>query len=130
MGELLTEIQHALGISQKELGAIMGRDRRTIQRWQVKGTVIFRPDVEKLAAAVRPVRADLADRLLALADASDRLAGKAPPPGAEVIEEIVKAGAVAGGTSAEGMRRGMAAAFARAEELGVEVQVVIAALRR
>ncbi|HEY3816949.1 MAG TPA: hypothetical protein VGL81_07260 [Polyangiaceae bacterium] len=62
---LLVNIQLALQISQRELGALIGRTKRTIQRWQGKGTAMLDEDQAKvLAAHLRPVRPDLADEVL------------------------------------------------------------------
>jgi len=35
---LLVHVQFALGLSQQGLGALIGRTKRTIQRWQGHGT--------------------------------------------------------------------------------------------
>ncbi len=51
--KLTTLCQLALGVTQKEMGDLLGRNRRTIQRWQARGCLL--PDeAETLANALRP----------------------------------------------------------------------------
>jgi hypothetical protein len=58
--------------------------------------------------------------------------GVTPPSGpatAEVIDAILRAAADAGGTSPEAIRPAVAAAFLKAEEVGVEVSAIVAGLK-
>jgi transcriptional regulator with XRE-family HTH domain len=43
-GALLVLIQDALGLTQQELGDLIGRSKRTIQRWQSMGTRLLARD--------------------------------------------------------------------------------------
>ena len=52
---LLVHCQIALGRTQKELGDLLGMDRRTIQRWQKRGSDLMPDQVQTLANALQPV---------------------------------------------------------------------------
>jgi phage terminase Nu1 subunit (DNA packaging protein) len=125
---LLVHIQLALGLSQQELGALIGRTKRTIQRWQGNGTPML--DEEQagiLAERLRPTHPDLADQVLALGRRYVLAGQKDVTP--EVLEAIVGAAAAAGDMSPEGARPLVTAAFAKAAEEGVGILAVVAALR-
>jgi hypothetical protein len=127
---LIVECLIALQMTQKEMGALLGKNRRTIQRWQHTGTTLLEQDAETLAAALRPVRADLADRVLATMAKARREAGLDPEPAsAKVVNAILRAAAAAGGTSADAVRPAVAAAFAKAEEIGTDLRAVAAAFK-
>jgi transcriptional regulator with XRE-family HTH domain len=127
---LLVHCQLALGLTQQELGDLLGRDRRTIQRWQESGFEPMADQAETLAHALQSVRPDLAEQvrelaksaIVAGATSSDR------PATAEVIDAILRAGADAAGTSPESIRPAITAALLKAEEAGVEVSAIVAAL--
>jgi len=128
---LLVHCQLALGLTQKGLGDLLGRDRRTIQRWQTSGFELMPDQAQTLADALQPVRPDLAEQVLELGRKTAILAGMTPPqiPATpEMIDAILRAAADAGGTSPEAIRSAVAAAFLRAEEAGVEVRAVVAGL--
>ena len=125
---LIVEIQHALGISQTELGEIVGVNKRTIQRWQ-EGFSLSPDQAHRLATALRPVRADLAEQVVQLGREAAQRLGAAPARYAatpEQIEEIVRAARDAGA----GIRAVLAAAFAKAVELGLEVSEIVAGLEQ
>lgn len=122
---LVVQCQLALGLTQKELGALLGKDRRTIQRWQDRGCKLLPADAQTLADALRPVRPDLADEVLAHGRAMAAALGVCTPP---VLDAILEAAAAAAGTSVDAVRPAVAAAFERAAEAGVNVNAVVAAL--
>jgi hypothetical protein len=129
--QLMIECQLALGITQKEMGALLDKDRRTIQRWQDTGCRMLPADAEKLANAVRPVRPDLAEAVLALGEKTARQAGLPGPvaaASAEVVQGIIDAAAAAADLSPETMRGAVRAAFVRAMEADVDVRAVVAAM--
>jgi len=126
---LLVHCQIALGLSQKELGALLGRDRRTIQRWQKGGSDLMPDQVQTLASALRPVRPDLAEQVLELGRTTGSVGPPASPATAEVIDAILQAAADASGTSPEAIRPVVIAALVKAEELGVEVSAIVAGLK-
>ena len=128
---LLVHCQFALGLSQKQLGELLGRDRRTIQRWLVRGFTLLPEQAQTLADALQPVRPDLAQQVIEMARETALAAGMAPPhrPATEeLIEAILQAAAHAGGTSPEAMRPALTAALLKADEAGVEVRAILAGL--
>lgn len=124
---LIVECQMALGISQTELGALVGKNRRTISRWQDRGATLLPSEAEALARALRPKRPDLADEVLALA-VRPPPAEPAPPASPQVIEAILGAAAKAAGSTPEAVRPVVIAAFVMARELGGDVRSVAAGL--
>ena len=129
---LLVHCQVALGLTQEELGDLLGRNRRTIQRWQESGFEPMADQAETLADALQPVRPDLAEQVRELGRKAAIAAGVTPPvrpATAEVIDAILRAAADAGGTSPEAIRPAIAAAFLEAEEMGVEVRAIVAGLK-
>lgn len=128
---LIVHCQLALGLTQAELGEIVGVHKRTIQRWQDGQPSLLPDQAEKLAAALRPVRPDLAEEVLELGRRFAARTGMAPPTlpaTAEEIEEVVRAAAEAGGTSTDAVRPVIRAAFAKAKQLGLEVVEIVGAL--
>ncbi len=132
---LMVQCQMALGLNQREFAALLGRDRRTIQRWQDKGMALDPTQAEALSSALRPTRPDLADQIVELGrQYAERagLPGPVVPASPEVISAILEAAAAAGeagAARAEGMRAAVTAAFLKAAEAGVDVEAVIAGLR-
>ena len=129
---LLVQCQMALRLTQEELGELLDRNRRTIQRWQENGFAPTAKLAETLADALRPAHPDLAEQVLELRRTTAIAAGVAPPARpatAEVIDAILRAAADAGGTSPEAIRPSIAAALLKAEEAGVEVRAIVAALK-
>jgi transcriptional regulator with XRE-family HTH domain len=125
----------ALGLTQEELGELLGKNRRTIQRWQDGRFSPTAGEAETLAEALRAVRPDLADQVLELGRKTAIAAGMAAPAQAvtaEVIQEILRAAAEAGegqGMTPEGIRAAVLAALVKVEEAGVEVGAVVAGLK-
>lgn len=129
---LLVRCQMALGLTQEELADLLGRNKRTIQRWQESGFEPVADQAETLANALQPVRADLAEQVRELGKKAAAVAGVTPParPATpEVIDAILRAAADAGGTSPEAIRPAITAALLKAEEAGVEVRAIVAALK-
>jgi hypothetical protein len=129
---LLVHCQIALGLTQEELGDLLGRNRRTIQRWQERGFELMADQAETLAHALQAVRPDLAEQVLELGRKAAIAAGMTPPTRpatADVIDAILRAAADAGGTSPEAIRPAISAALLKAEEAGVEVRAIVAALK-
>jgi hypothetical protein len=130
--QLVVQCQFALGLTQAELGDVIGVHKRTVQRWQEKPFSLTPDQAERLAVALRPVRPDLADQVLEMGREFAARVGMTPPvlpATAEEIDEVVRAAAVAGGTSPDAIRAVVAAAFAKAEELDLEVREMVAGLR-
>ncbi len=127
-GTLLVHVQMALGLTQKELGALVGRTKRTIQRWQGHKSMVLLDDEQAalLADRLRPVRPDLADEVLILGRRF-RVPGQPATP--EVLAAILGAAAAAGSTSPEAARPLVLAAFQQAAAEGVDVGSVVVALR-
>lgn len=129
---LLVHCQMALSLTQEELGELLGRNKRTIQRWQESGFELTAHQAETLAQALQPVRPDLAEQVLELARNAASAAGGTPsarPATAEVIDAILRAAADKGGTSPEAIRPAITAALLKAEEAGVEVRAILAGLK-
>jgi transcriptional regulator with XRE-family HTH domain len=129
---LLTHCQLALGLTQEEFADLLGKNRRTIQRWQESGFDPTADQVETLANALRPVRPDLAEQVLELGRRAAFVAGVSPSARratADVIDGILRAAADAGGTSPEAIRPALTAALLKAQEAGVEVSAIVAGLK-
>jgi transcriptional regulator with XRE-family HTH domain len=129
---LLTHCQMALGLSQEKLGELLGKNRRTIQRWQDGGFHPTADQAETLARALQPVRPDLAEEMRELARQAALAAGLTPPARpatAEEIDTILRAAADAWGTSPEAIRPAVAAAMQAAEDTGLEVSAIVAGLK-
>jgi len=124
---LLTHVQIALHMTQREMGALVGRDRRTIQRWQDRGCTLMPGEAATLAKALQAERPDLAAQVMALGDKGAGMAGIAS---ATVIAAIVKAAAAAAGVSQETIKPGLVAAFAKANESRLSTGAVLVGLRR
>jgi hypothetical protein len=130
---LMVHCQMALKLSQKELGAIVGKDRRTIQRWQDKGcTALLPQEAEALASALRPTHPDLADQVLALGGRTAVSIGQAVqsiPVTPLVIDAILAAATRAAQTSPGAIEAVVEAAFDEAARAGVQPAPVAAAIR-
>lgn len=129
-GALLVHCQLALGLTQQELANLLGRNKRTIQRWQESGFEPIADQAETLAHALQSVRPNLAEQVRELAK-SAIVAGATSserPATAEVVDAILRAAADAAGTSPEAIRPAITAALLKAEEAGVEISAIVAAL--
>jgi hypothetical protein len=126
--KLFVHIQVALQLSQKDLGALIGRTKRTIQRWQSKGTSMLTGEEARiLADHLGTAHGDLAEQVLALGARHGALLGQTATP--QVLEAILGAAALEGDMAPRAVRPLVAAAFEKAAEEGVSVQAVVAALR-
>jgi len=126
---LINQCQIALGLTQKELGALMGRDRRTIQRWVYRGCILLPAEAKTLADAVRPTRPDLADQVLELGRETAANIGMAPEVTPEVIASILKAArAAAGGAAPMSIRAAVTAALTEVAQGGFDIRAVVAGL--
>ena len=124
---LMVHCQVALGLTQKELGALVRRDRRTIQRWQDKGCQLTPDEVEALAAALGPVRPDLVEAVRELGRKWRKAMGASAPATPEVIDAIVAAAAAEIGTAVtkRAVEAALRAAFGKAADAGVELGAVV-----
>jgi len=126
---LITQCQIALGLTQKQLGDVVGRDRRTIQRWQARGCIMMPPEAKALADALRPTHPDLADQVLGLGRDGAAAAGMAPEVTPDVIAAILKAArAAAGGVAPMSIRAAVTAALKEVAEGGFDVRAVVGRL--
>ena len=125
--KLMTQVQFALRMTQRQLGALVGKDRRTVQRWQDRGCTLLPSEAEVLAKALHDEHPDLAAQVTALGDEGGTRAGVATTT---MIEAIVKAAARAAGASKEAIRPALVAAFGKASEAGLSAAAVLEALRR
>jgi hypothetical protein len=125
-----------LDLSQEAFGDILGRSKRTIQRWEDRGTGLVPSEVVALARAPTPVRPDLATQIAASPDSTLEQPGivplAAPTTSAtsDPIDSIVDAAAEAVGATPDAIRPAVEAAFVRAHELGLDVQTVVDRLNR
>jgi len=126
---LLVHCRIALGLTQKGLGDLLGKNRRTIQRWQETGVSLMPDEAQTLANALQPVRPDLAEQVLELGRKTALAGLPHGPATAEVIGAILQAAADAAGTSPGAIRPAITAALLKAEEAGVEVSAIVAGLR-
>ena len=127
---LLVHCRMALNYTQKEFGDLVGKTKRTVQRWEDRGAILLPSEAEAIAAAVRPVRPDLAESILALGRATAEVLGTPTPilvpatPAA--LATLVQAAADAIGVTTDAIRPAVIAAFEQAEAEGVDVKSVVA----
>jgi DNA-binding XRE family transcriptional regulator len=132
--------RQALGATQEELGRLLGVSRRTAQRWSSQGIPSY--ELMALARLVHPRDPALASEIAAALGTTLEAAGIAPPappppapaPAAPpisdgVVDAVVCAAAEAMDMMPNEIRPGLLAAFARAKEIGLTVEVVERALR-
>jgi transcriptional regulator with XRE-family HTH domain len=126
---LLVHCRMALNYTQKEFGDLVGKTKRTVQRWEDRGAILLPSEAEAIAAAVRPVRPDLAESILALGRATAEVLGTpAPmvPATPAALATLVQAAADAIGVTTDAIRPAVIAAFEQAEAEGVDVKSVVA----
>jgi transcriptional regulator with XRE-family HTH domain len=135
---LFERARQALGTTQEELGQRLGVSRRTAQRWAASGIPSYHlPDLARLA---HPHDRVLAREIAAAAGITLEAAGivqppppPAPPPPAHppdsVVDAVVCAAAEAMEIMPKEVRPGLYAAFARAKEIGLTIDVIERALR-
>jgi transcriptional regulator with XRE-family HTH domain len=133
---LLVQCRVALGLTQKEFGDIVGRTKRTVQRWEERGATLISSEVEALAHALNPVRPELAAQIAAVADTTLERLGIVPAGAqntmatSDPIDSVVRAAADVMGVTPDAIRPALAAAFARARAIGLDVQAVAERLNR
>jgi hypothetical protein len=135
----------ALRMSQREMGKLLGSVKRTVQRWERRGATFTTSDVATLASAVHPVDPALAARIAKEGGTSllelglERAPAPPPPPApaalpaalvlpplptATLVDSIVCVAADAIGVPPRTIRPALAAAFARAREVRLDVGAV------
>jgi transcriptional regulator with XRE-family HTH domain len=152
---LLRSARHALGMSQFDLGQELGVSARTIIRWERGHTVPVESQLCALADLVRDEDEDLASEVLEaggvrveVAAPTDASASPSAQPAVAVehpqapvaspavhpvalplsIDSVLLAAAAAADLAPRLVRPAIAAAFARALELGISVDVAAEAL--
>ncbi len=147
---LLTEAQRTLGTSQSGLGKLLGGvTRRTVWRYQGGKTSPYPSHLHNLAKHIHPLNAALAAEIAAAGGATlESLGIVAPPPPPQapvpaappapppidplqarlLVDAIVCAAAEALDVPPKGVRGVLYAAFARAKETGLPVDVIEKAL--
>ena len=125
-----------LGMTQEQLGDMLGVARRTVIRWGT-GSTPSASQIIDLAKAVHPKDAALASALAVAAGARLEEIGIAPPRPAEptplakenALHSIVYAAAEASAGTPQAARAGLVAALDRAALLGVSAEELREALR-
>jgi transcriptional regulator with XRE-family HTH domain len=121
----------ALGMTHKQLGQALRTSHRTAERWAAGRSTPGVEQVAELARLVFPKNRALAAELAAASSESLVSLGlvvepKAPAiPRSVLFEAVVSAAAEAAQVRPGAARAGLAAAFARAEELGVSVAELV-----
>jgi len=139
--ELLSRVQHALLLSQRELGELMGVSSRTVIRYMQRGGILLPPTYEKLARAVHARDAELAALLAARAGKSLAALGLGLPPAlpaparpapthAHLVDSVLCAAAEATETTPREMRPGLTAALERLVAVGMTAEEALEALRQ
>jgi transcriptional regulator with XRE-family HTH domain len=136
---LLTLASQALGVTQDELGKLLGVSRRSISRWVAGGTALSAEQVSTLARAVYPANASLATKIAA--HGSTTLEGlgivqpskpiepaRPPPPPPRLVDVVVCAAADALDASPRAVRPAVNAAFEAAHDVGLDVEGVVRGL--
>ena len=135
-GNLLIECRMALDLTQEAFGDILGRTKRTVQRWEDRGTMLLPSEVVALAKALSWLRPDLAAQIASSADSTLDQLGIVPhaavttSAASDPIDSVVRAAAEAMSAAPDAIRPAVEAAFARAHELGLDVRTVVDRLSR
>lgn len=133
---MLGDAQRTLGLSQAALGQLLGVSARTGHRWSGGRSHPTDAHLEQLAGHVLPKDAALAAKLADAAGTTLQALGLVPPPPPgpppltpdRVVDCVVCAAAEAMDVPPSAIRAPLLAAFARARELGISVEVMEAAL--
>jgi transcriptional regulator with XRE-family HTH domain len=135
-GSLLIECRMALNLTQEQFGDIIARTKRSIQRYEEHGTSLLPSEVAALARAVCRVRPDLAAQIAASGDTTLEQLGIDPAAAANAsatsdpVYAVVRRAAEVMGVTEDAIRPALAAAFAEADELGLDVHSVAERLSR
>lgn len=133
---LVVHCRMALQLTQQEFGDMVGITKRTVQRWETRGAILTPTNVEALARALHPVQSHLATQVAAAAGTTLHELGIVPPAPqqasghSDALEALVGAAADAMGVSVDAIRPALAAAFARADEAGLDVHTVAEGLKQ
>ena len=119
----LVEAEGKLKMSHRELADLLGVSRRSILRWESRGAPVPTTSMLKLAVALDAVSPELAAECRTLVCQDPTV-----PASDEIVEAILRAAALALGTSPEAARAGVDAAFRAAQSRGVSVQAVVLGL--
>jgi len=141
---MLVLTQRALGLSQTELGSLVGVTRRTIIRWMRSGPIIPPVSLRPLVAAAHAEDPALGHALaLAFGETLESMGVQVPPALAPAVppapqsppiapghlaDSIVCAAAEAAGLTPQAIRPALVAAFERAAAVSLSVDEVRAAL--
>ncbi len=139
--DLLHHVRTTLHLNQLELATSLGASRRTGQRWAAGQSAPSQSQWRALARRVYPVHEALARELAIKGETSlDMLGLVSPVPATpapaptitamHLIDAIVCASATAVAMSPQSVRPAIAAAFARAAEMGLNLDAVDAAFRK
>jgi len=137
VSEILLRAQQTLGMTQQQLGDVIGCSSRTIMRHQQHGGYLSPSGYEALARACHPhdpaFAAELAQHagktLVDLGLERPPPMPAAPTPTHEhLLDSIVCAAAEAMQTTPQAMRPGLKAAFERVVALGMSAEEVLAAM--
>jgi transcriptional regulator with XRE-family HTH domain len=124
---ILLQVRATLGLTQKDLGELLGRDRRTIQRWEDRGgNGLSLSEAEILATAVRPEDPALADTILEEGRLWEERFGHRAS--AEAVASILEAAARAGGMSVEAVKPVVKAALEATAATGCLPAAVVAGM--
>jgi hypothetical protein len=137
---LLFLAHRALGLSQGDLGKLLGASTRTGQRWGTAKAFPSQEQVQQLARHVDPVDAQLAAQLAQAGGTTLMALGLGPPPPPppappfvpapdRIVDSVVCAAAEAMGVMPGAIRPALLAAFTRGREIGLGVDALEKALR-
>jgi transcriptional regulator with XRE-family HTH domain len=139
VAELLVQAQNALGVSQGQLGDLLGLSRQTIWRYQTGQSNPLGSSLQDLARRVRAIDAGLASRLAGAGSgarkasfkiATHKSASGGPVETRLLADAIVCAAAEALDASPRAVRRALLAAFARARDTGLALDAIETALAK
>jgi DNA-binding XRE family transcriptional regulator len=152
---LLTLSREALHLTQLELAHVIGSSLRTVQRYEARRARPHAWELHKLADAVRPHDADLASQIdvwaprpappVSPVTGSTAVEPAAPPalpapslpaapplpptvPAGVLVDSVVCAAAEAMSLSPQAIRPAVLAAFARARDAGLTMDLVVGVL--
>jgi hypothetical protein len=139
-GALLHEIHVALEMNQRQLGEFLGISKRTAQRVDAGESTLSPDHFTRIARALHGKQPALAARVakragttlqglgLAAPTQVAAVSPKAPPPHPRVAESVVCAAADVMQLTPSAVRPALLAAFKRARELGLNVEMIAEAL--
>lgn len=136
--QLFLRARAALFLTQVELARLLGASRRTGQRWDSDKSTPSPQQLQTLAKHIYPVDPQLAAEIAQATDTTLVALGLAPPPPpanapppppvASIVDSVVCAAAEAIDVVPRAVRPALLAAFSRARELQLTIEVVEKAL--